>query len=114
MIENDFIYNDTIQCVCTKKIWFDMYMSYSIYLCYVFGFVLFFSLVIYNIYFAREMTKLKYYKSIGGQRDDLPVKSTEYSSRGSRFESQHPHDGSRASVTPVPGNLMPSSGLQGH
>jgi hypothetical protein len=30
------------------------------------------------------------------------------------FSSQHPYDGSQSSVTPVPGDLMPSSGLHGY
>ena len=36
------------------------------------------------------------------------------SSRWPRFHSQHPHNGSQPSVTPVPGNLTPSSDLFGH
>lgn len=41
------------------------------------------------------------------------VKSTGYSSRGSRFDSLHPHGGSQPSVIPVLGNVMPFSGLHG-
>ena len=33
-----------------------------------------------------------------GWRDGLAVKSTDYSSRGPEFSSQHPHDGSQTSV----------------
>lgn len=35
------------------------------------------------------------------------VKSTACSSRGPRFNSQHPHDGTQLSVTPDPGDLTP-------
>jgi hypothetical protein len=42
------------------------------------------------------------------------VKSTCCSSRGTGFDSQDPHDGSRPSVAPVPGAPMPSSGLHGY
>ena len=34
-------------------------------------------------------------------------KSTNYSSREPRFNSQYPHDGSQMSVTPVPRDLIP-------
>ena len=37
-------------------------------------------------------------------RDGLAIKSTG-SSRGPRFDSQHPHGRSQLSVTPVPGHL---------
>lgn len=43
-------------------------------------------------------------------------KSTDYSSRGPRFKSQHPLGDSRSSessVATVPEDLMPSSGLPG-
>jgi hypothetical protein len=39
------------------------------------------------------------------------VKSTGYSCRGPRFISQHPHGSTELSVTPVPRDLTPSSGL---
>ena len=41
-------------------------------------------------------------------RDGSVVKSTGYSSRGPRFNSQHPLGSSQQSVTPVPGDLTPS------
>ena len=47
------------------------------------------------------------------ERDCSVVRCTGCSSRGPRFDSQHPHDGSQPSVTLVPGDLMPSSGIQG-
>jgi hypothetical protein len=40
-------------------------------------------------------------------------KSTGYTSRRPRFDSQHPH-GDLPSGTSVPGNLKPSSGLHRH
>ena len=43
--------------------------------------------------------------------DDSIVKSTGCSSIGPRFDSQHPHGSSQQSVTPVPRDLIPSSGL---
>ena len=49
-----------------------------------------------------------------GLRDDSVVKSTGCSSRGPRFEPQHPHVGSQPSITPAPGDLVTSSGLEGH
>jgi hypothetical protein len=42
------------------------------------------------------------------------VKNTGCSSKGSEFDSQHPYSGSQPSVTPVPGDLMSSSGLFGY
>ena len=50
---------------------------------------------------------------ISGWRDDLVVKSTECSSRGPRFVSQHPQGGSQLSVTPVPSGPKPCSSLCG-
>ena len=47
-------------------------------------------------------------------RDGSGVKSTGCSYRGPRFNSLHPHGGSQPSITPVPGDPMPSSNLQGH
>jgi hypothetical protein len=38
------------------------------------------------------------------KRDGPMVKSTGYSSRGQEINSQHQHDSSQPSVTPVPGN----------
>jgi len=35
---------------------------------------------------------------VGGWRDGSVVKSTDYSSRGLKFNSQQPHEGSRPSV----------------
>jgi hypothetical protein len=49
-----------------------------------------------------------------GCRGDSTVKSTGSSSRGSGFDSPHPHGVSQISVTPVPGNMMSFSGLHGH
>ena len=40
-----------------------------------------------------------------GWWDGSVVKSSDYSSRGPRFKSQHPHGSSQLSVTPVPENL---------
>lgn len=48
---------------------------------------------------------------MGSWEDDLAVKNIGCSSRGSRFNSQHPHGRSQPSLTPVPGGLTPSSGL---
>lgn len=42
------------------------------------------------------------------------VKSTCCSCRGLRFDSQNLHGGPQPSVTPVPGDLMPSSELSKH
>lgn len=42
------------------------------------------------------------------QRDGSTVKSTDCSSKGSRFNSQHSHGSSRLSVAPDPGELTPS------
>lgn len=39
------------------------------------------------------------------------VKSTVCFPKGTEFNSQHPHDGSQASVIPVAGDPTPSSGL---
>ena len=36
---------------------------------------------------------------LGGWRDGLAVKSTDYSSEGPEFKSQQPHGGSQPSVT---------------
>jgi hypothetical protein len=44
----------------------------------------------------------------GGWRDDSMAKSSGCSSRGPRFNSQHPHGSSKLSATPIPGNLTPS------
>ena len=40
------------------------------------------------------------------------VESTDCSSRGPRFNSQHPHNSTYLSVTPVPGDLTPSHRIQ--
>ena len=47
-----------------------------------------------------------------GWGDGSEVKSTCCSCRGPRFSSQRPHGGPQPSVTPVPGDPMPSSDLQ--
>jgi hypothetical protein len=49
---------------------------------------------------------------VPGWRDRLVVKNTVCSSRGPRFNSQHPHSGSQLLMTPVPGDLMLFSALQ--
>jgi len=49
-----------------------------------------------------------------GWRDSSVVKSTSCSFRGLRFDSQDPQSGSQLSVTPAPGDPMPSSDFQGH
>nr|AAD29365.1 putative CAMP protein [Mus musculus]AAI45147.1 Vesicle-associated membrane protein 5 [Mus musculus]AAK38123.1 CAMP protein [Mus musculus] len=43
-----------------------------------------------------------------GWRAGPEIKSTGYSSRGSRFSSQHPHGSSQLSLTLVPKDLTPS------
>jgi hypothetical protein len=48
-----------------------------------------------------------------GCKDGLAVKSTCCSSRGPRFNSQPPHDGSQPLVTPGPEDPVPFSGLHG-
>jgi hypothetical protein len=40
--------------------------------------------------------------------DSSVVKKTGFSSRGPRFNSQHPHGISQLLITPVPGDLVPS------
>ena len=47
-------------------------------------------------------------------RDSSAVKNTDCSFRGPGFNSQHPHDSSQPSITPVPRDLMPSCGLPQH
>jgi hypothetical protein len=42
------------------------------------------------------------------------VKRTDCSCRGPRLGSQHPHGSPQLSLTPVPGDMMPSTGLCGH
>ena len=49
-----------------------------------------------------------------GEIDGSVVESTCRSSGGMGFDSQHLHSHKNPSVTPVPGDPMPSSGLQGH
>jgi hypothetical protein len=39
-----------------------------------------------------------------GWRDGSVIKSTGCSSRGQRFDSQHPHGSLQSSLTPVPGD----------
>ena len=43
-----------------------------------------------------------------GWRDGSALKSTDCSSRGPEFNSQHPHGSSHLSVTPLPGDLTSS------
>lgn len=43
-----------------------------------------------------------------GCRDGLVIKSTGYSSRGPKLDSQQLHGDSRSSITPVTGNPTPS------
>lgn len=50
----------------------------------------------------------------GWSLDGSEVKTTCCSCRGPRFSSQHPHGGSKPSVTPVLQNLVPSSDLFKH
>ena len=52
--------------------------------------------------------------SLGDWGGSLLVKSSCCSYRGPRFSSQHSHDSSQPSVTLVPGDQIPSSGLHGH
>ena len=40
--------------------------------------------------------------------------SPSYSSRGPRFDSQHPRGGSQPTIAPVSGDSLPSSGLHGY
>lgn len=49
-----------------------------------------------------------------GWGNDFVVKTTGCSSGRLRFCCQHPRDRLQLSVTPVPGNLTPSSGSYGH
>ena len=49
-----------------------------------------------------------------GLRDGSVVKRTGCACRGPRFSPQHPHVGSQPSITPVPGDLVTFSGLEGH
>ena len=47
-------------------------------------------------------------------RDGSAVKSTGCFYRGYRCGSEHPHGGPQPSVTPVPGDVMPSFDLYRH
>lgn len=47
-------------------------------------------------------------------KDDLAVKSMDWSSRGHGFDSQCPQGGSQPSLAPVPQELTRSSGLCGY
>lgn len=47
-------------------------------------------------------------------KDGSMVRSTGCSTRGSRLDSQHPHDNSQLSVTPMPSPLRLSSVLRRH
>ena len=49
-----------------------------------------------------------------GWRDGLVVKSIDCSSRGPGFSAQHPEVSSQWAVTPVAGDLLPSSGMCGY
>ena len=53
-------------------------------------------------------------KEKGGWKDGSVFKCICCSSIGPRFNSQHLHDNSELSITPIPGDLMPSSGFLGH
>lgn len=50
----------------------------------------------------------------GGWREGSLVKSTCCSCKASMFGSHQSRGGSRPSGTPVPGIIVPASGLQGH
>lgn len=52
--------------------------------------------------------------NVSGWSDGPEVKSISYYSSGPRFNPLDSDSGSQLFVTPVPGCLMPSSGLQGH
>ena len=52
--------------------------------------------------------------TLGSWIDSLVIKSIGCFPIGPGINSQHLHGGSQASVTPVLGNLMPSSDLHGH
>ena len=54
------------------------------------------------------------WKENRSQRDGSAVRDTGCSSRRLEFNSQHPHGGSHPSVTLVPWDLMPSSGVPMH
>lgn len=47
-------------------------------------------------------------------RESSVVRSTDFTFRESRVNSQHTHRGSRQFVTPVPGTLTPSADFWGH
>ena len=49
-----------------------------------------------------------------GSAERSVIRSTVCSSRVPAFDSQHPQDGFGPTVTPVPGDPMPSSGLFGN
>lgn len=51
---------------------------------------------------------------LDGRRDGSAAKSTGCSRREPGFDSQHTHDGLKPFVTPVLGELKPSSGFLGH
>lgn len=53
-------------------------------------------------------------ESLMEERDVSVVTITRYSCRRPRFGSQNPYGGSQSSLSPVPTDLMPSSGLPGY
>lgn len=55
-----------------------------------------------------------YKNTIGDWREDSAAKSPGWSSRGPAFDSQHPHNVTQPSITPVLGDLIPSPGLHRH
>lgn len=50
-------------------------------------------------------------KAVKGRAGEM---TQQCSCKGPSFESQHPHSGSQAPVTPVPGDMTPSCGLPAH
>jgi hypothetical protein len=52
--------------------------------------------------------------AIKGVRDGSMVETSSYTSRGLGFDSQSPHGNLQPCITPVPGDLMLSSGFHGH
>ena len=79
---------------------------------YMFNF--FHSLINWLINLNPEGWQQENQKEPGGWRDGSVVKSAGCSSRGFEFNSQQPHGGSQASLTPGPGDLMSFSAFQGH
>ena len=61
-----------------------------------------------------EMILMFMENAVLGWRDGSVVKTTGCSSRRPKFCAQHPHGGPQMLVTPVPEDLIPSSGLCVH